>query len=69
MINTTQELLKKQPEVGSKLKDLRDDEMNAYEIYLAAKKGDIITNKVFKLTGYVIGKACANFSCFPKLKL
>ena len=47
MINTTQELLKKQPEVGSKLKDLRDDEMNAYEIYLAAKKGDIITKLLF----------------------
>ncbi len=49
MTNTTQELLKKQPEVGSKLKDLRDDEMNAYEIYLAAKKEDIITKLLFFL--------------------
>ena len=64
MINTTKELLKKQPEVESKLRDLRDDEMNAYEIYLAAKKGDIIANKVYEITGDIIGKACANFALF-----
>jgi glucokinase len=64
MLNTTMELLNKQPEVESKLRDLREDEMNAYEIYLAAKKGDIIANKVFEITGDLIGKACANFSLF-----
>jgi len=64
MINTTQELLNKHPELESKLRDLREDEMNAYEIYLAAKKGDIIANKVFEITGDVLGKACANFTLF-----
>ena len=64
MINTTQELLNKHPELESKLRDLREDEMNAFEIYLAAKKGDIIANKVFEITGDVLGKACANFTLF-----
>ena len=47
VLNTTQELLNKQVKVESKLRDLREDEMNAYEIYFAAKKGVIIANKVF----------------------
>ena len=33
ILNTTQKLLNKQPEVESKLRNLREDEMNVYENY------------------------------------
>lgn len=46
------------------LRDIPQDKLTSYDIYQAAKAGDVLAKDVFLQTGKRIGMACANISTF-----
>ena len=49
---------------ATSLRDIPQDKLTSYDIYQAAKAGDILAEEVFQQTGRRIGMACANISTF-----
>lgn len=63
IIITAKELLERY-DANSSLKAVRTDELTTLSIFNAAEEGDRIAQEVFRHTGELLGKACANFATF-----
>lgn len=60
---TTRELLEKSDQ-PSTLRDLNPEEITSLDVAIAAGEGDELAKKIFEITGDILGKACADFTCF-----
>ena len=61
---TALELLEKQPEKTSLLRNYPADELESSNIFDCAEQGDEIAKEVFEYTGKILGMALANFIMF-----
>lgn len=61
---TAREMLDKNPEVHSLLRDVPPDEITSKAVYQAAIGNDEIAKEVFQFTGQILGEALANFVMF-----
>jgi glucokinase len=61
---TAIELLTAHPETESLLRDFTINELTSENVYDCAMQGDGIANKIFDLTGEILGEALANFVMF-----
>lgn len=61
---TAIELLTAYPETESLLRDFTINELTSENVYDCAMQGDGIANKIFDLTGEILGEALANFVMF-----
>lgn len=60
---TARELLEKSDQ-PSALRDLNPEEITSLDVAMAAGEGDELAKKIFEITGDILGKACADFTCF-----
>ena len=44
--------------------DINADDITAFDVSIAAGKGDALANRVYDFTGKLLGEACANFMTF-----
>jgi glucokinase len=61
---TALELLQKNPEVKSLMRDYKELELDSRVVYECAIAGDKLANEVYNFTGEILGKALANFVMF-----
>lgn len=60
---TARELLEKSDQ-PSTLRDLNPEEITSLDVAIAAGEGDELAKRIFEITGDILGKACADFTCF-----
>lgn len=60
---TAREMLVNDPR-PSLLRDLAPEEIESYDVYKAAIKGDELAQDIFAFTGRMLGEACADFAVF-----
>ena len=62
--DTAIELLNKNPEESSLLKNYSFNELSSKTVYQCAMQGDKLANEVFEFTGQILGESLANFVMF-----
>jgi len=62
--NTALEMLEKNPEANTLLRNYPLTEIDSRVVYDCAIQGDEISNEVYRFTGEILGKALANFVMF-----
>ncbi|MCH5311376.1 MAG: ROK family protein [Prevotella sp.] len=60
---TAREMLSKSA-IPSLLRELDPEKITSLDVAIAAGKGDEIANEIFRFTGEMLGKACADFTAF-----
>ena len=48
----------------SKLRDIKEEEITSYDVFVAAEAGDKLALQIFEETGRRLGEACADFAAF-----
>ena len=48
----------------SKLRDIKEEEITSYDVFVAAEAGDKLALQIFEETGRRLGAACADFAAF-----
>lgn len=61
---TAQRLLTNNANTPSVLRDIPKTKLTAKTIFQAAMQGDALARKTFRLTGEILGEACADFATF-----
>lgn len=61
---TAREMLEKNPDEKSVLRDIEPEEITSKIVSEAAEKGDTLALEVFQFTGEILGEALANFVMF-----
>lgn len=61
---TARELLEKNPEKSSLLRQLKPEEITSFDVFQAAEQGDELAKEIFEFTGRMLGEACADFALF-----
>ena len=61
---TAIEFLTNEPATHSLLRGYTLDELTSETVFVCAKKGDAIANRIFEFTGQILGEALANFVMF-----
>ncbi|MCG2794140.1 MAG: ROK family protein [Weeksellaceae bacterium] len=62
--DTAIELLQRNPETPSLLRNYSIDELTSETVFLCAKQGDKLANNIFEFTGKILGEALATFVLF-----
>ncbi len=62
--NTAMEMLAKDPEIPSALRNIPSGQLESHHVYECAIKGDKLALDVFAFTGKILGMALANFVMF-----
>lgn len=63
VVRTAKQFLEESDE-QSLLRNIPQEDLTSYEIYVAANKGDVLAKRVFEYTGEILGEACANMTVF-----
>lgn len=51
-------------ETPSLLRELKPEDITSLDVSIAAGKGDELANEIFRITGKMLGEACADFTAF-----
>lgn len=51
-------------ETPSLLRELKPEDITSLDVSIAAGKGDELANEIFRITGKMLGEACADFAAF-----
>ena len=61
---TAKEIIEKNPDTDTILRNYKEEEITSKLVYEAAMKGDKVAKEIFQFTGKMLGEALANFVMF-----